>query len=572
MLNLSALIPMIGLLAGGLTLFLLGLELMTGALTAAAGSRLQEVLSKLTANRFLGVLAGAFVTAVLNSSTITTVLMVGFVSAGLMSLSQTVPMIMGANIGSTITAQIIAFDLKALTPFMLAVGFLLRALGRNVLLRQLGSIVLGLGLLFLGIQFMGDATRPLRTFQPFIDLMQEMRNPLIGIILGAIFTAVVQSSAATLAIVIALASQGLMPLEAGIALVLGANIGTCGTAMLASIGKSAEAVQVGVVHLLFNFLGVLFWVFLIPQLADLVRHISPTAPDLQGLERLAAETPRQVANTHTIFSVVNTLILIWFAGPLARLAQRIVPSRPKEIKSTDEPVYLEESALTVPALGLERVRLELARMGELTLAMVQRARRIVVDGQREDLQKLLTQDDEIDKLESAILVYLDKLSLTEHTDGEGRQMIGLAQISSALESVGDVVTTNLVSLGQQRVAEQIDLLRLRNESTSEFASLVIGNLEQAIATIGHPDVSQATQVIAAKSAIQERAAAARQSLLANLQLSEKKDVLSFRLANDMIEHFKQIAYFARQIAEVSLEGQDYFPRGKEMLNPLTLTS
>jgi phosphate:Na+ symporter len=188
-------------------------------------------------------------------------------------------MIMGANIGSTITAQIIAFNLSGLTPVILAVGFLLRALSRHEALRHAGGMLLGFGLLFLGIEFMGDGARPLRTFQPFIDLMQDMRNPLVGVLLGAIFTAVVQSSAATLAIVIAIASQGLMPLEAGIALIFGANVGTCLTALLASLGKTAEALQVGVVHLLFNVLGVLIWIFFIPQLADLVRYISPAAMD-----------------------------------------------------------------------------------------------------------------------------------------------------------------------------------------------------------------------------------------------------------------------------------------------------
>jgi len=253
---------MIALIAGGLALFLFGLELMTAGLKAVAGSGLQTALAKLTADRFRGLLAGAFVTALLNSSTITTVLMVGFVSAGLMTLNQTVPMITGANVGSTITAQIIAFNLSALTPVILAVGFLLRALGRRETLRHLGGMVLGFGLLFLGIEFMGGGARPLRTFQPFIDLMQDMRNPLVGVLLGAIFTAVVQSSAATLAIVIAIASQGLMPLEAGIALIFGANVVTCLTALLASLGKTAEALQVGVVHLLFDVLGVAIWIFL----------------------------------------------------------------------------------------------------------------------------------------------------------------------------------------------------------------------------------------------------------------------------------------------------------------------
>src|SRR5215467_12460050 len=187
------LLHMVGLLAGGLALFLFGLQLLTDALKAIAGGSLQVLLSTLTANRFRGVLAGAAITAMLNSSTITTVLMVGFVSAGLMTLSQTVPMIMGANIGSTFTAQIIAFNVSALTPFMVAIGFLGYAFARRGMLRELGGVVLGLGLLFLGIQYMGEATHPLRTYQPFIDAMQTMKNPLLGILIGAVFTAIVQS-------------------------------------------------------------------------------------------------------------------------------------------------------------------------------------------------------------------------------------------------------------------------------------------------------------------------------------------------------------------------------------------
>jgi phosphate:Na+ symporter len=538
---------MVGLLAGGLALFLFGLELMTNGLKAVAGASLEGALAKLTANRFLGLLSGAFVTAVLNSSTITTVLMVGFVSAGLMTLSQAVPMIMGANVGSTFTAQIMAFNVKALVPFMLAIGFLFHAFGTRQLLRQLGGIALGLGLLFLGIEFMGEATHPLRTFEPFIKAMQEMENPLLGILAGAIFTAVVQSSAATLAVVIALASQGLMPLEAGIAVVLGANVGTCLTAMLAAIGKPAEAAQVGVVHLLFNVLGVLFWVFFIPQLADLVRHVSPSHPDLEGTARLAAETPRQIANAHTVFSVSSTFILIWFVGPLARLAQLIVPTRRQKTKSAGEPLYLDESALEIPSVGLQRVSLELTRLGQLVLALVRRAPAAVVDGRLEDLQTLLREDEEVDRLEAAILVYIGRLSQGEHTQEDGQQMVGLAQTANNLESVSDIVTTKLVSLGQQRIAEGIDLARLRDETTSLFVGAVMRNLEQAIQTIDQPNASDMAEVIAAKREIEDLAAATRKSLMEKLQLADKKDVQTFRIATDMIEQCKQIAYFARRI-------------------------
>jgi phosphate:Na+ symporter len=545
------LIQMLGMLAGGLALFLFGLELMTGGLKAIAGSRLQAVLGKLTANRFRGVLAGAAVTALLNSSTITTVLMVGFVSAGLMTLTQSVPMIMGANIGSTVTAQIIAFNVSALTPFMLAIGFLSHAFAGREFLRQLGAVILGLGLLFLGIQFMGEATHPLRTFQPFIDAMQDMENPLLGIVVGAVFTAVVQSSAATLAIVIALASQGLMPLEAGIALILGANVGTCGTALLASIGKSAEAAQVGVVHLLFNVLGVLFFVFFIPQLAELVRHISPTAPELEGTARLAAETPRQVANTHTIFSVGSTLILIWFTKPISRLAQFIVPARHQDTRRAGDPLYLDESSLTAPSLGLQRVCLELARLGQQVLKIVRRGSIVVVNGRIEDISDLLDQGKESASLTSAILHYIGRLSQVEHSEKESRQMMDLVQIATSLEGIDDVVTTNLVSVSQQRLAEGIDLSRLQDENTTRFADAVIGNLEQAIETIGQPSADKASEVVAAKTEIEMLAAAARQSVLDKLRLGGQADVLNFRLATDLIEQFKQVARFSRAIAKAA---------------------
>lgn len=543
---------MFGLLAGGLALFLFGLQLMTSGLKAVAGARLQVVLGTLTANRFRGVLAGAGVTALLNSSTITTVLMVGFVSAGLMTVAQTVPMIMGANIGSTFTAQLIAFDMSAITPFILAIGFMMNAFSGREVLRQFGGILLGFGLLFLGIQFMGDATRPLRTFQPFIDAMQGMTSPVVGILIGAIFTAIVQSSAATLGIIIALGSQGLVPLEAGIALVLGANVGTVGTALLSAIGKSAEALQVGIVHLLFNCIGVLLFVFVIPQFADFVRFISPSHPDLAGVERLAAETPRQIANAHTIFSIGCTLVLIWFTRPLGRLAELIAPpAPPSDIKPAGDPVYLDEASLTVPALALQRVQLELARIGDMVLGTVRRGAATVVSGKVDDISTLLNEDKETRRLAAAILHYIGRATQEKHTGDESRQMVDLAQAVTSLEGISDVMTTSLVSVSQQRQAEGVDLTRLRDEHTARFGQAVITNLERAVGTIGEPDAAKAAEVIAAKAEIDALAASARHSVLGKLRLDQKADVANFRLASDIIEQFRQVAHFARAIARTT---------------------
>ena len=547
------LVEIAGLLLGGLALFLLGLEFMTAGLKSIAGPKLELLLGTLTASRFRGVVAGALVTALLNSSTITTVLMVGFVSAGLMTLSQSVPMIMGANIGSTVTAQLVAFDVSKLTPFMLALGFLLHAFGKRELLQQIGGVVLGLGLLFFGIQLMGDATHPLRTFQPFIDAMQDMENPLLGIVVGAVFTAIVQSSAATLAIVIALGAQGLMPLEAGIALILGAKVGTCGTALFASIGKPAEARQVGLVHLIFNIIGVMLWVFFIPQMANLVRHISPSYPELQGLAKLAAETPRQVANTHTIFSVASTLILIWFTGPIAKLAQLIAPSREKKEKPVGDAVYLDTSSLTAPSLGLQRVRLELTRFGQLVLEIVRNGSTTVGTGTIEDIRRLLEQDKEVERLAPQILHYIGVLSQVEHSEAEGQQMVGLAQVATSLESISSIVATNLVSVSQQRLTHQVDLTRLWDDATFQFGSAVMLNLERAIATIDEEKENEASAVVEAKPEIEAMAAAARQAVLTKVQLADKKDVLSFRLVMDLIEQGRQIAHYSRAIARTAPE-------------------
>ncbi|WP_423193425.1 Na/Pi cotransporter family protein [Cupriavidus sp. H18C2] len=550
------LLEIVGLLTGGLALFLYGLECMTGGLKAIAGARLQSLLGTLTASRLRGVLAGAGITALLNSSTITTVLLVGFVSAGLMTLGQSIPVIMGANIGSTLTAQIIAFNISAVTPFLLGFGFLLHAFARQELLRQLGGVLLGLGLLFLGIEFMGDATRPLRNYEPFIAAMQDMRNPALGILIGALFTAIVQSSAATLAIVIALGSQGLIPLESGIALILGANVGTCGTALLAAIGKNAEATQVGVVHLLFNVLGVLFFAFLIPQFADLVRLVSPSAPELTGAARLAAETPRQAANAHTIFSVFSTTVLIWFTGPIGRLAERIAPSTRTTAQDPAVPRYLDDTLLDMPALGIARVQLELASLGRQVHGLVRRSAEIAVDGTAQDIVAMAGQDQAAEALSTAVIGYIGRLSEGNGSEDESRQLVDLARIAATLDATREVATTSMLALSQRRLSHSADAGRWRNADAMAFAASVLDQLAQAVDTVAHPSADTVQRIVAAKPALEAMAMAARQGIMAELQLSSHDDVANFRLANDMIEHLNEIARLSRAIAKATAQLRD----------------
>ena len=277
-------------LLGGLALFLFGMEQMAGSLKAVAGDSMKRVLAALTKSRLMGLITGAFVTAIIQSSSVTTVMLVGFVTANLMSLSQAIGIILGADIGTTITAQIVAFKVTKYALVLIAVGFFLIFTGKKERTKQYGQLIMGLGLIFFGMGMMSEAMAPLRTYTPFIELMQNVSNPLIGILVATLFTGLIQSSSATMGVIIALALQGLVSLEAGIALALGANIGTCVTAGLAAIGKPREAIRVAVAHVAFKIVGVLLIVWFIPPFAELVRYISPVAgPEVTGLDKLAEE-------------------------------------------------------------------------------------------------------------------------------------------------------------------------------------------------------------------------------------------------------------------------------------------
>lgn len=273
-------------LFGGLALFLFGMEQMSDSLKSALGDQMKVLLAKLTRNRFTGAFTGAFVTAIIQSSSVTTVLVVGFVSAGMMTMSQSIGVIMGANVGTTVTAQIVAFKVEEAALWMIAIGFLMMFTTKQERIKHYGNMLMGLGLIFYGMGLMGDGMNPLRSYEPFLQLMANMDNPLLAILVGALFTALVQSSSATTAIVITMAGQGLISLEAGIALAFGANIGTCITAQLAALGKPREALRAAVVHLIFNVGGVLIWLPFISMLAIWVTGFSPTHPELEGTSTL----------------------------------------------------------------------------------------------------------------------------------------------------------------------------------------------------------------------------------------------------------------------------------------------
>jgi len=535
-------------LFGGLAMFLFGMEQMSDGLKGAAGDTLKDVLARLTRNRFMGALTGAFVTAVLNSSSVTTVLVVGFISAGFMTLTQSIGVIMGANIGSTFTAQIIAFNVTQYALIMVAVGFYLLFAARREKTRYYGAMIMGLGLVFYGMGVMGDAMKPLRSYEPFIELMTRMENPLLGILVGAVFTGLVQSSAATTGIAIVMATEGLISLPAGIALAFGANIGTCVTALLAAIGKTVEAKRAAAVHTLFNIAGVLVWVLFIPLLVDIVVAVSPASPDLSGKARMAAEVPRQIANAHTIFNVANTLLFIGFTTSFARLVEWLLPEKAADERIIVKPKYLDAEVIEVPSVALERVRFELGHMGEIITDMMTGIRRAWVERDRVALDAVLKMDDKVDVLHEAILEYLGEIRREALTERQSREFQALMGATVNLEGLADVIESELVRLGKEVIDNNLTSDETTRVLFLELTDKVTRAVEQLVQSIRDNDEQAAAAVIAVKDDIRRLCdeALAGQSL--RLGVTETRNIQLIRLEFEILDNLRRIYTLAKRVA------------------------
>ncbi|GAB5535071.1 MAG: Na/Pi cotransporter family protein [Rubricoccaceae bacterium] len=536
-------------LAGGLALFLFGMEQMTSALKQVAGSGMKTALARLTTNRYSAAGAGAIVTAIIQSSSVTTVLVVGFISAGLMTLTQSVGVIMGANVGTTITAQIVAFKVTKYALVLVAVGFAALFGSKREKIRQYGTMLMGLGLIFFGMELMSDATSPLRSYEPFIELMRQMENPLLGLLVGAAFTAVVQSSSATTGVVIVLAGQGFITLEAGIALTFGANVGTCVTALLAAIGKPREAVRAAGVHVLFNVLGVVVWLGLIGYLADAVQAFSPTAEGLTGTDRLAAETPRQIANAHTVFNIANTLLFLPFAGLIAKLVTRLIPDRPETEDEVITPRYLDALLLDTPALALDRVRMELRRLGERAHTMVEQALPVTLGGTLEDLQALERLDEEVDGLHGAIVSYLGQLSQESLDRAQAEQHYDYLEVANNIESIGDLIETNLVGAGMERLGLGLKVSDGTQSQLEALHAAVSDAVGLALQALDANNPEMARQVREAKTSIKHLANEAEAHLSRRLSADAPDRLGLYTFESELIEYLKRVYYFAKRIAK-----------------------
>ena len=538
-------------LGGGLALFLYGMRKLTESLKTLAGARMKTALARLTTNRYSGLAAGAAVTAVIQSSSVTTVLVVGFISAGLMTFTQSVGVIMGANIGTTVTAQIIAFRVTEYSLALIASGFIMEVAAKSQRVRQIGMTLMGLGLLFYGMELMSVSTAPLKTWTPFTELLRDVGNPLLGVLVGFLFTALVQSSSATTGIVIVLASAGFLTLESGIAIAFGANVGTCVTAALSAIGRPPEAVRAAVVHVIFNVLGVILWIGFIPQIAEVVRAISPSSPELTGAARLAAEAPRQIANAHTLFNVLNAFVFIWFASLIERLAYRIVPVRRVRV-SGGMPKFLDPMYLDQPALAIDRVKLETERLGRRVLRNVEDSFDVVMGGETQRVARLRSRDEDVDDLHGAIVDYLGRITLAELVDPLPQRLQTALGVANYLENIGDVVETDLVNAAEQRLSYGVVLDAETRERIGALHRTACRVLEEGVAAYLEGDANRAVEARERKSEFNSQADAARLRAGRSLAPGESHRLETYRIENDIIECYSRIHALARRIARLAM--------------------
>jgi phosphate:Na+ symporter len=539
-------------LFGGLALFLFGMEQMASALKMVAGNRMKSILARLTNNRFMGMFTGAFVTAIIQSSSVTTVILVGFVSTGIMSLSQAIGVILGANIGTTVTAQIVAFKVTKYALVLVSSGFALQFLSKRNTLKHYGGLIMGLGLIFYGMALMSGGMKPLRSYQPFIDLMGSVETPIIGIAVAAAFTALVQSSSATLGVVIALALQGLITLEAGIALALGSNVGTCVTAGLAAIGKTREAVRVAVAHIGFNVIGVLILVWFIGPFADLVRSISPTDTGLTGQERLAAETPRQIANAHTLFNIAVALIFVPFLTPFTRLCEWLVKDRPLHVVEVLKPKYLDKELLDTPTFALERARFEVGRMSEMVEDMLASILPTAFTGSSEELAVISDKDADIDALYAHIVEYLGKISVQELTDEQTKELTALFELVQQLEEIGDIVESRMVPLGLRRIEENIVVSDETAAKISDVHQQVVATFDLTTTAIQKLDKIAAKEARSRKQSVLKLAKEAARHEVGRLMVNAPNRLATYSFEIEILDQLQAIFRRAQRIAKTTL--------------------
>ncbi|MBQ9635981.1 MAG: Na/Pi cotransporter family protein [Acidaminococcaceae bacterium] len=465
---------------GGVGLFLYGMELLGGGLQQAAGARLQKVLQSLTGVPVMGVILGALVTATLQSSTATTVMSVGLVNAGVMTLKQAFSVVMGANIGTTLTAQLIAFNLTDYFTVMIFIGVMIRVFAKHKNGQFIGQIMLGFGLLMLGMKVLSDAAAPMRSSPMFVEFISRFAdNPVLAVFVGIILTILIQSSAATVGILMVMASQGLLPLEGAIPVILGDNIGTCLTAIVAASRSNASAKQVALSHVLFNSFGCVIFILFMPLFLKIILAISP-----------AGDIARQIANSHSAFNVLNTLIFLPLITPFTHLIEKIMPDKGEKISF--KPQYLNDAMLETPSIAIVLAEQEVLRMGEVARKNLHVAMESLAEYDADKVKYVLEHEPIVDKLNEEITRYLTHISEKAIGGSLAAKHMALMHACIDIERIGDHAQT-LVKRSRKIFEEDIALSPEARQEVVQLGQLTEKALAVSLQSFADNDMKMAEQ-------------------------------------------------------------------------------
>ncbi len=458
-------------MAGGLGLFLFGIRTMGDGLENAAGAKLKRMLEVLTGNRFLAVLVGFVVTAIIQSSTATTVMVVGFVNAGMMTLAQAVGVIMGANIGTTVTSLLIALNFSSVAAASVLVGVILMLASKKTLVKNLGSIFTGFGLLFLGIDLMSDSMAPLRESAGFMNFIVAVSDsplrPLFGILLGIVMTAVLQSSSASVGVLQTLAMQGLVPLKFSVFVLFGQNIGTCLTALFSTVGAKKNSKRAAVIHLLFNLLGTGMFIF-----------IALLTPYIEWIEKISSDPMAQIAISHIVFNVVSTIVLFPFAKLLVKLSCLIVPGK-DDSESEMHCRFIDDRLLNTPPFAVMQVGKEVARMAKLARDNFETSAYALINRSDKDLNKVMEKEEVINYLNHHITSYLVKLNALDITDSDSDYIARVFHAINDIERVGDHAT-NLAEAAERNIGDGLTFSDAARDELNQLCGSVITLLDRSI--------------------------------------------------------------------------------------------
>lgn len=467
-------------MAGGLGLFLFGIRTMGDGLENAAGAKLKRMLEVLTGNRFLAVLVGFVVTAIIQSSTATTVMVVGFVNAGMMSLAQAVGVIMGANIGTTVTSLLIALNFSSVAAAAVLVGVILMLASKKTVVKNLGAIFTGFGLLFLGIDMMSDSMAPLREsagFMNFIVTVSESPlRPLFGIILGIVMTAVLQSSSASVGVLQTLAMQGLVPLKFSVFVLFGQNIGTCLTALFSTVGAKKNSKRAAVIHLLFNLIGTGIFIL-----------IALLAPYVEWIEKLSPDPMAQIAISHIVFNIVSTVVMFPFANVLVKLSCLLVPGK-DDSESEMHCKFIDDRLLNTPPFAVMQVGKEVARMAKLARDNFETSAHALINRSNKDLDKVMENEEIINYLNHHITSYLVKLNALDITDSDSDYIARVFHAINDIERVGDHAI-NLAEAAQHNIGEGLKFSDPAREELNQLCGSVVTLLERSMAAFDNQSLS-----------------------------------------------------------------------------------